>query len=75
MAASQIIEHQRIAWFKAGQSFVYFETVPETATLGIMVAQNLERLNIAWVTANDTLHEGDFDVQLTHLSAVQLLSF
>jgi hypothetical protein len=40
-----------------------------------MVSQDLQRLDILRITADQTLHEGDFDVQLAHLFARQPFAF
>ena len=67
MTASQIIEHERILRFKAGELFVYFEAVGVSAALGVMVAQDLERLDVFSVAFDDPFQEADFSIEVSDL--------
>ena len=59
--------------FEPGKALVHFEAAVVGATLGIMIAQNLEGLDVMGVAPDDPFHESDLDFQLAHFFASQLL--
>src|SRR5438105_1124298 len=73
VAASEVVENERVAGFEPGKALVYFEAAVVGATLGIMIAQNLEGLDVMGVAPDDPFHESDLDFQLAHFFASQLL--
>src|ERR1051325_742361 len=72
ITASQIVEDQRIFWLQAGEPLVHPQAVIIAAALRVMVAENLQGLDVARVPLNNALHEADLDVEITHLSACKL---
>ena len=75
VTAGEIIKNQRVAWFEPGQLLIDFETVAVTATLSVVVSQDLQGLDILRFAADDTFHERDFDIEITEFFAGQLLIF
>src|SRR6266478_1086928 len=69
MAARQVVKHHWILRFEPGQPFVHFQAEIEPAARGVMVAQELKRLDVARITTDETFHEGDLDVQFARFLA------
>ena len=63
------------ARLELGQPLVHLQAILKSPTLGVMVSQDLQRLDILRITANQTLHEGDFDIQLARFFARQPFAF
>jgi hypothetical protein len=74
ITAGQIVKDERVSWLKPGQLFVDFQAVIVPATLGVMVAKDLKRLDIPGVPANKAFHEAYLHVQLADLLPSQPLA-
>ena len=67
MAAGQIVENQRIARFETRQLFVDLQATLVSAALSVVVAQDLERLDIIGVAVDDSFQEADFNIEVSDL--------
>jgi len=75
VAASQIVEDERIGRLQFGQLFVHVQTLAVFAALGVMVAKDLQGLDVLAIPMNYSLHEADLDIQFTHLFTRQPSGF
>jgi hypothetical protein len=75
VAAGEIVKNERVGWFQFRELFVDVEAVLVLATLGIMIAQDLESLDIVRIPLNNPLHKADFDVEFSGFFARQSAGF
>jgi len=59
MAAGEIVEDNRAVRLELGQLLVHLQAVVESSTLGVMISQDLQRLHILRITADQPLQEGN----------------
>ena len=75
MAAREIVEHDRAVRLELGQLLVHLQAVLKSPSLGIMIAQDLQRLHILRIAADQSLQEGNLYIQLARLFARQPFVF
>src|ERR1019366_2549249 len=64
----------RFLWFEVPQAFVHRQSLGETAALCVVVAQQLERVHVIGVAADDALHELDPGVEIALGGATQFFA-
>jgi hypothetical protein len=69
MATGEIVKDERVARLEPGQLLVHSQSVVESAALGVMVSQYLQRFDVLGIAADEAFKEGDFDVELASLFA------
>lgn len=69
MATGEIVKDERVARLEPGQLLVHSQAVVESAALGVMVSQYLQRFDVLGIAADEAFKEGDFDVELASLFA------
>lgn len=74
VAASEIVEDQRVARFEVGQSLVHGEAVIEPAALGVVVAEHLQRFDVVGVAGHDAFQKANFDVEIARFLSRKLFS-
>jgi hypothetical protein len=67
ITAGKIVKHQRIGRLEFRKLLVHIETALVFPTLGVMVTEDLESLNVLFVAPDNSLHESDLNVEFTEL--------
>ena len=75
MTTREIVKDKRVAWLEPGQLLVHSQAVVESATLGVMVSQDLQCFQVLGIAVDEPFQERDFDVQIASFPAGQPFAF
>lgn len=73
IAAGKVVKDERVLRLQFRQAFVHFQAFVVPATPGVVVPQQLQRVHVSRIPADDTLDEPDLDIQIALLGAADLL--
>ena len=74
VAASEVVEDQRVARFNPGELFVHVEAVNVAAALGIVVAEELQGFDVFGLAVQQSFKKANFDIQIADLLAGEFLT-
>lgn len=72
VTAGEIVKNQRVLRLKAREVFIHFEAFSEEAALGVVVAEQLERIHVIGIPADDPLDKLNLGIEVALAGAARL---
>jgi hypothetical protein len=74
VAAREVVKDERVLRFEVREAFVHLQPFRKTSTPGVVIAEELERVHIIWIAADDALHEFNPRIEIALGGAAQFFS-